>query len=213
MKLTKTASIRLMALSGLLPLLYIITRINRHGYPLAEPTFPQLILLACIVILTAVILVSGIIGGVLLTKKTESFSPFGFTLASGIMFLFILYYVWLLFNSSNPLSIAFSLGDIAGFSFGFTAIFYAVFLSSVVGKENRKLRTLSIAYGVFSIITIIQFVMIPAIGDSMDVANAVYPAYYSLFTMDAVTVTCIFPAILGILLLIFVWKADLFLEE
>ncbi|MBQ4134974.1 MAG: hypothetical protein IJD66_05665 [Methanocorpusculum sp.] len=213
MKLTKTASIRLMALSGLLPLLYIITRINRHGYPLAEPTFPQLILLACIVILTAVILVSGIIGGVLLTKKTESFSPFGFTLASGIMFLFILYYVWLLFNSSNPLSIAFSLGDIAGFSFGFTAIFYAVFLSSVVGKENRKLRTLSIAYGVFSIITIIQFVMTPAIGDSMDVANAVYPAYYSLFTMDAVTVTCIFPAILGILLLIFVWKADLFLEE
>ena len=196
-----------------LPLLYIITRINRHGYPLAEPTFPQLILLACIVILTAVILVSGIIGGVLLTKKTESFSPFGFTLASGIMFLFILYYVWLLFNSSNPLSIAFSLGDIAGFSFGFTAIFYAVFLSSVVGKENRKLRTLSIAYGVFSIITIIQFVMTPAIGDSMDVANAVYPAYYSLFTMDAVTVTCIFPAILGILLLIFVWKADLFLEE
>jgi len=213
MKLTKTASIRLMALSGLLPLLYIITRINRHGYPLAEPTFPQLILLACIVILTAVILVSGIIGGVLLTKKTESFSPFGFTLASGIMFLFILYYMWLLFNSSNPLSIAFSLGDIAGFSFGFTAIFYAVFLSSVVGKENRKLRTLSIAYGVFSIITIIQFVMTPAIGDSMDVANAVYPAYYSLFTMDAVTVTCIFPAILGILLLIFVWKADLFLEE
>ena len=213
MKLTKTASIRLMALSGLLPLLYIITRINRHGYPLAEPTLPQLILLACIVILTAVILVSGIIGGVLLTKKTESFSPFGFTLASGIMFLFILYYVWLLFNSSNPLSIAFSLGDIAGFSFGFTAIFYAVFLSSVVGKENRKLRTLSIAYGVFSIITIIQFVMTPAIGDSMDVANAVYPAYYSLFTMDAVTVTCIFPAILGILLLIFVWKADLFLEE
>jgi len=213
MKLTKTASIRLMALSGLLPLLYIITRINRHGYPLAEPTFPQLILLACIVILTAVILVSGIIGGVLLTKKTESFSPFGFTLASGIMFLFILYYVWLLFNSSNPLSIAFSLGDIAGFSFGFTAIFYAVFLSSVVGKENRKLRTLSIAYGVFSIITIIQFVMTSAIGDSMDVANAVYPAYYSLFTMDAVTVTCIFPAILGILLLIFVWKADLFLEE
>ena len=213
MKLTKTASIRLMALSGLLPLLYIITRINRHGYPLAEPTFPQLILLACIVILTAVILVSGIIGGVLLTKKTESFSPFGFTLASGIMFLFILYYVWLLFNSSNPLSIAFSLGDIAGFSFGFTAIFYAVFLSSVVGKENRKLRTLSIAYGVFSIITIIQFVMIPAIGDSMDVANAVYPAYYSLFTMDAVTFTCIIPAILGILLLIFVWKADLFLEE
>ena len=213
MKLTKTASIRLMALSGLLPLLYIITRINRHGYPLAEPTFPQLILLACIVILTAVILVSGIIGGVLLTKKTESFSPFGFTLASGIMFLFILYYVWLLFNSSNPLSIAFSLGDIAGFSFGFTAIFYAVFLSSVVGKENRKLRTLSIAYGVFSIIMIIQFVMTSAIGDSMDVANAVYPAYYSLFTMDAVTVTCIFPAILGILLLIFVWKADLFLEE
>ena len=213
MKLTKTASLRLMALSGLLPLLYIITRINRHGYPLAEPTFPQLILLACIVILTAVILVSGIIGGVLLTKKTESFSPFGFTLASGIMFLFILYYVWLLFNSSNPLSIAFSLGDIAGFSFGFTAIFYAVFLSSVVGKENRKLRTLSIAYGVFSIITIIQFVMTSAIGDSMDVANAVYPAYYSLFTMDAVTVTCIFPAILGILLLIFVWKADLFLEE
>ena len=213
MKLTKTASIRLMALSGLLPLLYIITRINRHGYPLAEPTFPQLILLACIVILTAVILVSGIIGGVLLTKKTESFSPFGFTLASGIMFLFILYYVWLLFNSSNPLSIAFSLGDIAGFSFGFTAIFYAVFLSSVVGKENRKLRTLSIAYGVFSIITIIQFVMTSVIGDSMDVANAVYPAYYSLFTMDAVTVTCIFPAILGILLLIFVWKADLFLEE
>jgi len=213
MKLTKTASIRLMALSGLLPLLYIITRINRHGYPLAEPTFPQLILLACIVILTAVILVSGIIGGVLLTKKTESFSPFGFTLASGIMFLFILYYMWLLFNSSNPLSIAFSLGDIAGFSFGFTAIFYAVFLSSVVGKENRKLRTLSIAYGVFSIITIIQFVMTSAIGDSMDVANAVYPAYYSLFTMDAVTVTCIFPAILGILLLIFVWKADLFLEE
>ena len=213
MKLTKTASIRLMALSGLLPLLYIITRINRHGYPLAEPTFPQLILLACIVILTAVILVSGIIGGVLLTKKTESFSPFGFTLASGIMFLFILYYVWLLFNSSNPLSIAFSLGDIAGFSFGFTAIFYAVFLSSVVGKENRKLRTLSIAYGVFSIITIIQFVMTSAIGDSMDVANAVYPAYYSLFTMDAITVTCIFPAILGILLLIFVWKADLFLEE
>lgn len=213
MKLTKTASIRLMALSGLLPLLYIITRINRHGYPLAEPTFPQLILLACIVILTAVILVSGIIGGVLLTKKTESFSPFGFTLASGIMFLFILYYVWLLFNSSNPLSIAFSLGDIAGFSFGFTAIFYAVFLSSVVGKENRKLRTLSIAYGVFSIITIIQFVMTSAIGDSMDVANAVYPAYYSLFTMDAVTVTCIFTAILGILLLIFVWKADLFLEE
>lgn len=213
MKLTKTASIRLMALSGLLPLLYIITRINRHGYPLAEPTFPQLILLACIVILTAVILVSGIIGGVLLTKKTESFSPFGFTLASGIMFLFILYYVWLLFNSSNPLSIAFSLGDIAGFSFGFTAIFYAVFLSSVVGKENRKHRTLSIAYGVFSIITIIQFVMTSAIGDSMDVANAVYPAYYSLFTMDAVTVTCIFPAILGILLLIFVWKADLFLEE
>ena len=213
MKLTKTASIRLMALSGLLPLLYIITRINRHGYPLAEPTFPQLILLACIVILTAVILVSGIIGGVLLTKKTESFSPFGFTLASGIMFLFILYYMWLLFNSSNPLSIAFSLGDIAGFSFGFTAIFYAVFLSSVVGKENRKLRTLSISYGVFSIITIIQFVMTSAIGDSMDVANAVYPAYYSLFTMDAVTVTCIFPAILGILLLIFVWKADLFLEE
>ena len=213
MKLTKTASIRLMALSGLLPLLYIITRINRHGYPLAEPTFPQLILLACIVILTAVILVSGIIGGVLLTKKTESFSPFGFTLASGIMFLFILYYVWLLFNSSNPLSIAFSFGDIAGFSFGFTAIFYAVFLSSVVGKENRKLRTLSIAYGVFSIITIIQFVMTSVIGDSMDVANAVYPAYYSLFTMDAVTVTCIFPAILGILLLIFVWKADLFLEE
>ena len=213
MKLTKTASIRLMALSGLLPLLYIITRINRHGYPLAEPTFPQLILLACIVILTAVILVSGIIGGVLLTKKTESFSPFGFTLASGIMFLFILYYMWLLFNSSNPLSIAFSLGDIAGFSFGFTAIFYAVFLSSVVGKENRKLRTLSIAYGVFSIITIIQFVMTSAIGDSMDVANAVYPAYYSLFTMDAITVTCIFPAILGILLLIFVWKADLFLEE
>ena len=213
MKLTKTASIRLMALSGLLPLLYIITRINRHGYPLAEPTFPQLILLACIVILTAVILVSGIIGGVLLTKKTESFSPFGFTLASGIMFLFILYYVWLLFNSSNPLSIAFSLGDIAGFSFGITAIFYAVFLSSVVGKENRKLRTLSIAYGVFSIITIIQFVMTSAIGDSMDVANAVYPAYYSLFTMDAITVTCIFPAILGILLLIFVWKADLFLEE
>ena len=213
MKLTKTASIRLMALSGLLPLLYIITRINRHGYPLAEPTFPQLILLACIVILTAVILVSGIIGGVLLTKKTESFSPFGFTLASGIMFLFILYYVWLLFNSSNPLSIAFSLGDIAGFSFGFTAIFYAVFLSSVVGKENRKLRTLSIAYGVFSIIMIIQFVMTSAIGDSMDVANAVYPAYYSLFTMDAVTFTCIIPAILGILLLIFVWKADLFLEE
>lgn len=213
MKLTKTASIRLMALSGLLPLLYIITRINRHGYPLAEPTFPQLILLACIVILTAVILVSGIIGGVLLTKKTESFSPFGFTLASGIMFLFILYYVWLLFNSSNPLSIAFSLGDIAGFSFGFTAIFYAVFLSSVVGKENRKLRTLSIAYGVFSIISIIQIVMMPAIGDSMDVANAVYPAYYSLFTMDAVTFTCIIPAILGILLLIFVWKADLFLEE
>ena len=213
MKLTKTASIRLMALSGLLPLLYIITRINRHGYPLAEPTFPQLILLACIVILTAVILVSGIIGGVLLTKKTESFSPFGFTLASGIMFLFILYYMWLLFNSSNPLSIAFSLGDIAGFSFGFTAIFYAVFLSSVVGKENRKLRTLSISYGVFSIITIIQFVMTSAIGDSMDVANAVYPAYYSLFTMDAITVTCIFPAILGILLLIFVWKADLFLEE
>ena len=213
MKLTKTASIRLMALSGLLPLLYIITRINRHGYPLAEPTFPQLILLACIVILTAVILVSGIIGGVLLTKKTESFSPFGFTLASGLMFLFILYYVWLLFNSSNPLSSAFSLGDIAGFSFGFTAIFYAVFLSSVVGKENRKLRTLSIAYGVFSIISIIQIVMMPAIGDSMDVANAVYPAYYSLFTMDAVTFTCIIPAILGILLLIFVWKADLFLEE
>ena len=213
MKLSKTTALRLMALSGLLPLLYVISRINSHGYPLVEPTFPQLILSAFIVILTSVILVLGIIGGVLLTKKTESFSPFGFTLASGIMFLFMMFYVWLLFNSSNPISIAISLGDFAGFSFCFTAIFYAVFLSSVVGKENRKIRSLSTVYGVFSIISIIQIVMMPAIGDSMDVANAVYPAYYSLFTMDAVTVTCIIPAILGIILLILVWKADLFLEE
>ena len=213
MNISKTTALRLMALSCLLPLLYVISRINSHGYPLVEPTFPQLILSACIVILTAVILVSGIIGGVLLTKKTESFSPFGFTLASGIMFLFMMFYVWLLFNSSNPLSIAISLGDFAGFSFCLTAIFYAVFLSSVVGKDNRKLRFLSIAYGVFSIITIIQFIMTSVIGDSMDVANAVYPAYYSLFTMDAVTVTCIIPAFIGILLMIFVWKADLFLEE
>ena len=72
MKLTKTTALRLMALSGLLPLLYIISRINTQGYPQVEPTTPQLVLSAVIVLLTAVILVCGVIGGILLAKETAS---------------------------------------------------------------------------------------------------------------------------------------------
>lgn len=208
MKLTKTTALRLMALSGLLPLLYIISRINTQGYPQVEPTTPQLVLSAVIVLLTAVILVCGVIGGILLAKETASFAAIFFAVFSGITVFFLLMYVLLLFSSSNPLTSLFGLGDVAGFGFGLTAVFYMVLLFSFAAKENKKIKPFAAAYGVFGILGIIQFVLITVIGDSMDVANAVYPAYYSLFTIDALAVTCIVPAILGIILLILVWKAD-----
>ena len=63
MKLTKTTALRLMALSGLLPLLYIISCITTREYPQVEPTFPLLIISGIIVLLTAVILVCGVMSG------------------------------------------------------------------------------------------------------------------------------------------------------
>ena len=208
MKLTKTTALRLMALSGLLPLLYIISCITTQGYPQVEPTFPQLIISGIIVLLTAVILICGVIGGFSLIECGKSFASFIFMISSGFMTFILLMSVPILFSSPNPQSILFGLGDIAGYGFALTAIFYTVVLFSHIKKENRKWKALAAVYWVFGILGLIQGILMTPIGDSMDVANAVYPAYYSLFTMDALAVTCIVPAILGIILLILVWKTD-----
>lgn len=213
MKFTKTTALRLMALSGLLPLLYIISCITTQGYPQVEPTFPQLIISGIIVLLTAVILVCGVIGGFSLIEDGKSFASFLFMIASGFLTFILLMYVLILFSSPNPQSIVFAMGDFSGYGFAFTAIFYTVVLFSHVKKENKKIKPFAAAYGVFGILGLIQVIMMITTGDSMDVANAVYPAYYSLFTIDALAVTCIVPAILGIILLILVWKADLPIAE
>ena len=208
MKLTKTTALRLMALSGLLPLLYIISCITTQGYPQVEPTLPQLILSAGVAFLTAVILICGVVGGILLAKETTSFAALGFAVLSGVMGFFLLMYVPILFGSPNPQTLLFGLGDFAGSGFCLTAILYMMILFSFAGKENRKTKPLAAAYGVFGIIGIIQFILIMVLGNRTDGGSLSDPSIYALFTQDALAVTCVFPAILGIILLILVWKTD-----
>ena len=213
MKPTKTAALRLMALSGLLPLLYVISYINTLGYPLAEPSFPQLILSAGITLLTTAVLICGIIGGIFLTAETKSFAALFFTMLSGVMLFFLIFYISIIFGTENPLYAAFGLGDFARFSFGLTSVFYAVFLFSFAAKENRKCKIFSAAYGAFGIVGIIQYILIMVLGNRTEGGSLADPSIYSLFTMDALAVTCVIPAILGIILLILVWKTDFFSEE
>ena len=213
MKLTKTTALRLMALSGLLPLLYIISSITTQGYPQVEPTFPQLIISGIIVLLTAAILICGVIGGIILSKETVSFAAIFFTIFSGIMVFFLLIYALIIFGTENPLRVIFGMGDFAGFGFGLTAIFYAVCLFSHVKKDGRNIKTLSVTYGVFGILGIMQYIMIMVLGNRTEGGNPNDPLFYSLFTMDALTVTCIIPAILGVILLILLWRSDLPIAE
>ena len=105
---------------------FLISRINTQGYPQVEPAFPQLILSVVIVIMTALILVCGVIGGIILSKETVSFAAIFFTVFSGIMIFFLLIYAPIILGTDNPLCAIFEMGDFAGFGFGLTAIFYAV---------------------------------------------------------------------------------------
>lgn len=213
MKFTKMAALRMMTLSGLLPLLYIISRINTQGYPQVEPVFPQLIISVVIVLLTAAILVCGVIGGIILSKETVSFAAIFFTLFSGIMVFFLLIYALIILGTENPLHAIFGMGDFAGFGFGLTAIFYAVCIFSQGKKDVFTIKTLSATYGVLGILGIMQYIIIMVLGNKTEGANPNGPLFYSLFTMDALTVTCIIPAILGIILLILVWKSNFYFVE
>ena len=213
MKFTKIAALRMMTLSGLLPLLYIISRINTEGYPQVEPAFPQLILSVVIVIMTALILVCGVIGGIILSKETVSFAAIFFTVFSGIMIFFLLIYAPIILGTDNPLCAIFEMGDFAGFGFGLTAIFYAVCIFFSGKKDCFTIKTLSATYGVFGILGIMHYIMIMVLGNRTEGGNPNDPLFYSLFTMDALAVTCIVPAILGVILLILVWRRGLPIVE
>ena len=68
------------------------------------------------------------------------------------------------------------------------------------------MHILSAVYGIFGTAGLLQFFLMAATGDGMDVAGVTYPAYYSLLTMDALAVLCIIPAVIGIILLILIWR-------
>ena len=87
--------------------------------------------------MTALILVCGVIGGIILSKETVSFAAIFFTVFSGIMIFFLLIYAPIILGTDNPLCAIFEMGEFAGFGFGLTAIFYAVWF--VFFSQGKKM--------------------------------------------------------------------------
>lgn len=205
MKLSQKTSLRLTAFSGLLPLIYILSRITQINHP-AEPSLLLQIISVALLILTEGVLICSIVGGIFLTEESKSFAAFFFTALSFFIFLIGLVYLSIFFGAAEPLSAAFGFADLAGGAFAVTALPYVVYLFSCIRKEQRGMRILSAVYGIFGTAGLLQFFLMAATGDGMDVEGVTYPAYYSLLTMDALAVLCIIPAVIGIILLILIWR-------
>ena len=92
--------------------------------------------------------------------------------------------------------------------------FFMLFVFFFSGKKDGfTIKTLSATYGVFGILGIMHYIMIMVLGNRTEGGNPNDSLFYSLFTMDALAVTCIVPAILGVILLILVWRRGLPIVE